>query len=49
MVALCVVDWPFFNGGERLKSCGLTVNVLPAAETRICDMSPPVLFVTLNV
>ena len=45
-----VVDWPLGNGEERLKSCGLSVNVLPERGVRrICDISLPVLFVTVNV
>lgn len=50
MVALWVVDWPLCNGVERLKSCGLSVNVpLETGVRRICEISLPVLFVAVKV
>jgi hypothetical protein len=50
MFAVRVVDWPLCNGEERLKSCGLSVNVLPGRGVRrICDISLPELFVAVNV
>lgn len=50
IVAMIVVDWPVCKGVERLKSCGLSVNVVPESGVRrICDMSLPVLLVTVNV
>lgn len=50
IVVVTVVDWPSCNGGLRLVSCGVNVNVLPCTGvSRICDIGFPELFVIVNV